>query len=145
MRLSAEMGPRVARAPHCLCRNDFLPLWPRVVDRYHDSFRWLADDHVPAIMGDVGLSLKARTFEGAHDPPVKHGIRRQRRLGRRVRGPRSAAVKNRRFHQSSKNWLLCWDRFPPILSPLLTDRSSSIYIMHRVYLCFKYHHTLPCG
>ena len=96
------MGPRVARAPHCLCRNDFLPLWPRVVDRYHDSFRWLADDHVPAIMGDVGLSFKAHTFEGAHDPLVKHGIKGQRRLGR-VRGPAERGCKTGVFTRAQKS------------------------------------------
>ena len=73
----------------------------RVVDRYHDSFRWLADDHVPAIMGDVGLSLKARTFEGAHDPLVKHGIKRQRRL-RRVRGPAERGCKTGVFTRAQK-------------------------------------------
>ena len=74
----------------------------RVVDRYHDSFRWLADDHVPAIMGDVGLSFKAHTFEGAHDPLVKHGIKGQRRLGR-ARGPAERGCKTGVFTRAQKS------------------------------------------
>ena len=74
----------------------------RVVDRYHDSFRWLVDDHVPPIMRDVGLSLKAHTFEGAHDPLVKHGIKGQRRLGR-VRGPAERGCKTGVFTRAQKS------------------------------------------
>ena len=74
----------------------------RVVDRYHDSFRWLVDDHVPPIMRDVGLSLKAHTFEGAHDPLAKHGIKGQRRLGR-VRGPAERGCKTGVFTRAQKS------------------------------------------